>query len=563
MYEKDLENLCRKKHIEDYEEIEDGFMKDQIKNLPLFRKVLLFSFFISLFVVFSAASISLLFQTRQMEALLTHRVVEMASLWSETIDVEDIKNIKRTNDIHHPSYQKVVNSISLVNKKTKYTDAFLLVPNISDKGEIFILVSSDSYAKLGRKSFTYYQPEKAFLNGYNHALMNEEIASSQLYNGQFGPQVSAFVPIQDNNGNIIAIFSSNIDASIIGDYQNDINMYFICIFLILMVIVYFILKRGLIKVLNPLNEIISGFNEVSNGNFDIKLKASDQSDLGVLIERFNYMTNQLSMLFERLSETSEQFGTMNKGITPMHRFEEAIDDMEQILQRSKLQRELQRAEKMNAIGQLAASVAHEIRNPMTVVKGFLQIFLAKDEMSEEERMYIKLMIEEMSRAETIINDYLSLAKPDIEETEKVDAGELASKVLDLMNSYAMMSKNIQVVSDLHNGVFIKGSMSELKQVLINILKNGIEAMKDGGTLSLNVYKEKEYGVFEIGDTGIGMSEEELERLGTAFYSLKEKGTGIGMMVCYQVVERMKGKIDVESESGIGTIFRISIPIIVD
>lgn len=538
-------------------------MKDQMKNLPLFKKVLLFSFFISLIVVLSTASISFLFQTRQMEDQLTSRVVEMSSLWSETIDIQDVKELKKNKDMIHPSYQRVVNRISLVNKKAPYTNAFLLAPEVSEQGEIFILVSSDSYAKLGRKSFTYYQAGKDFLKGYNHARVDGEIGSSGVYRGQFGPRISAFVPLKDDDGKVVAILSFNMDAAILEKYQKEITIYFICVFLILMVIVYFILKRGLKRVLNPLDEIILGFNEVSNGNFDIKLKASNQSDLGDFIERFNYMTNQLSMLFERLSETIEQFGTMNKGITPTHRFEEALDDMEQILQKSKLQRELQRAEKMNAIGQLAASVAHEIRNPMTVVKGFLQIFLAKEEMSDEERMYIRLMIEEMSRAETIINDYLSLAKPDIEENEMVNAGELASKVLDLMNSYAMMSKNIQVINDIHNGVFIKGSKSELKQVLINILKNGIEAMKDGGTLNLSVYNEEEYGVFEIGDTGIGMSEEELERLGTAFYSLKEKGTGIGMMVCYQIVERMKGRIEVESKTGLGTKFRILIPLVED
>ncbi len=93
--------------------------------------------------------------------------------------------------------------------------------------------------------------------------------------------------------------------------------------------------------------------------------------------------------------------------------------MQNIMEKSKSHRDLQRAEKMNAIGQLAASVAHEIRNPMTVVKGFLQIFLAKEQMSDEERMYIRLMIDEMNRAETIINDYLSMAKPDLEQTKEL------------------------------------------------------------------------------------------------------------------------------------------------
>ena len=359
---------------------------------------------------------------------------------------------------------------------------------------------------------------------------------------------------------VIALFAVDVDATIIKNFQEKIAFYLIFSFLIVSIIVYFTLRWGLKKALAPVHEIISGINAVSAGNFNVKLNITDQADMEELSDKFNHMTEKLSILFERLSDTSKKLGSNPTSPSNIHRIEEAIGEMDNIIAKTKIQKELQRAEKMNAIGQLAASVAHEIRNPMTVVRGFLQIFQAKEHFSSEELMYVQLMIEELNRAEMIINDYLSLAKPDLDKIEKVDAGESAHKVMDLMNTFALMKQNITLKTEIDSEIVLKGNSNELKQVLINIVKNGIEAMRTGGVLTLKIYKQEEYGVFEVTDTGIGMSPEELARLGTAFYSLKEKGTGMGLMVCYQIVEKMKGQIDVISEKGNGTTFRVFIPL---
>ena len=318
---------------------------------------------------------------------------------------------------------------------------------------------------------------------------------------------------------------------------------------------YLAIRKLCAQIYEPVRQISAGFNEMSRGNFNVKLEIEEKD----LSDQFNHMTSQLAILVEKLAITTEKMNDPSEKLQFNH-IQDVFEQLENLIEKSMVFRELQRAEKMNAIGQLAASVAHEIRNPMTVVKGFLQIFLAKDQMSEEERMYIRLMIEEMNRAETIINDYLSLAKPDMEKTESIDGKELAEKAMDLMNSYAKMSKNIIMLTPVLDQVTVRGNKNELHQVLINILKNGIEALKDGGELSLSLYTEGQYGVFEISDTGIGMTGEELQRLGTAFYSLKEKGTGMGLTVCYQIIDRMKGKIDVKSEKNLGTTFKIYVPL---
>ncbi|MDZ5473123.1 ATP-binding protein [Bacillus sp. 31A1R] len=539
-------------------------MIGHLKRLPIIKKVLLFSFCITFIVVISIASISFFLQTKQMEAQIEDRIVGLATLWSSTIRTNDVINVIENRTEHSDAHKRLERFVSLIKEKhSVHLDSGIVLPEIQKNEGIYILVGSHGYGELGLYSFSNYQAEKEYITAFKEAVKTKTVTFSGLYRDQYGLWVTAFSPIMDDEGKVVALLAIDANATLIDSFQKELATYLFLIFVIISIIVFYILKRGLYKVLEPMNEIIKGINEVSKGNFDVKLHVDEETDLSLLFDRFNFMTDQLSTLFEQLSITSKQLGAEIQQHEQIGQFELAFGEMENIIQKSKLQRELQRAEKMNAIGQLAASVAHEIRNPMTVVKGFLQIFLSKDELSKEEHMYVKLMIEEMNRAENIINDYLSLAKPDLEQTEKVDAGLLVNKVTDLMNSYAMMSKSIELKTDISEEVFIKGNLGELKQVLINILKNGIEAIKEKGTLSIRVYKENGFGVLQIEDTGVGMTQEELERLGTAFYSLKEKGTGIGLMVCYQIIERMKGNISVTSEKGKGTEFTIKIPLYIN
>lgn len=512
-------------------------------------------------IVIIMGGISLSLQTRAMKTNLTEQVSGLSLLWSSTISVEDLEETIKSKDKSNPSYKKLYDHLNLINtSNTKFVQAYIVSPELVNDKVHFIVPSKDSES-LGISPFTSLNTQEEFKESLLKAAYFEEVSSSKIYHENNVPWISAFSPIKDGRDEVIGILAISSDVSVIGSFHRELIYYFSIILVIISILVFLTFRFGLNKVLAPVNEIINGINEVSSGNFQVKLPVKDQSDLGQLTERFNYMTEQLSLLFERVTITSKQLGNETyQTLSPHSAFEEAIGEMEHIIQRTKILKELQRAEKMNAIGQLAASVAHEIRNPMTVVKGFLQIFKAKKELSTEEQMFIKLMIEEMDRAETIINEYLSLAKPDMGNVERVDAVSLARKAMDLMNSYAMMAKNIEIEIRTDEEVFVNGNRSELQQVLINILKNGIEAMKDGGILSLKVYRTHSFGVFEIKDNGIGMTQDELERLGTAFYSLKEKGTGMGLLVCYQIIERMKGRIEVVSEKGVGTTFIVSVPL---
>ncbi|MBT2639125.1 HAMP domain-containing sensor histidine kinase [Bacillus sp. ISL-39] len=538
-------------------------MKLNVKNLPLFKKILMFSFMITTIVVVSITGTSFYLQSKQLKSQMADKVEGVAGIWSSTLDPEDIRKANEFRDESNPSVKRLEKLLTMVgDKSASFLGAYIILPEEYPNQKVYILSASDIYKAYSFDSLMFYDAGEEFISAYRNTREKKKISSTEIFTDQYGSWISSFAPITDNSGNVVAILGIDAKASIIKENQMEILMLLLLEMAAILAIVYVILNWGLKKVMKPVDDLFFGIKEISSGNFTVKLPVHDQSELSLLSEKFNEMASQLSQLFDRVSAASKQLGQPPLEDKESLLLEEAINTMEDIFERTKVQQELQRAEKMNAIGQLAASVAHEIRNPMTVVKGFLQIFLSKD-MTEEDHMYLKLMIEELNRAETIINDYLSLAKPDVGKLEIIDGSEMTEQVMDLMSSYAMMSKNISMHTEIKDQVKIRGNKSELKQVLINILKNGIEAMGDGGRLSVTLEKQGDFGVFIIKDTGIGMTAEELSRLGTAFYSFKERGTGMGLMVCYQIVERMKGQIKVSSKKGEGTTFEIMVPLLME
>ncbi|WRP07444.1 ATP-binding protein [Rossellomorea aquimaris] len=229
--------------------------------------------------------------------------------------------------------------------------------------------------------------------------------------------------------------------------------------------------------------------------------------------------------------------------------------IENRLEQVRIKKELIKAEKFNIVSELAASVAHEIRNPMTTVRGFMQL-LQRETLTKEQKSFIDISIQELDHAQDVINQYLSLAKPQTEENEVFSLTDTMNESVDVMSTYAVMN-SIKINKKIEDGLMIKGMKIEVKQVLLNLLKNAIEAVKENGEIiaAATVHKDGRIMIV-IQDNGVGMPPEQLKILGRPYYSTKEKGTGLGLTVSYQIVKRMKGEIQVESERGVGTTFRI-------
>lgn len=224
-----------------------------------------------------------------------------------------------------------------------------------------------------------------------------------------------------------------------------------------------------------------------------------------------------------------------------------------------LQLESIKYEKMQVVSHLAASMSHEVRNPLTTVKGFLQLINEDPNNMTNNKELSEVAVSEIDRATEVINQYLNFARPHPELEEEVSIRDEINRSKEIIMPLAAKKGIILKANILHHHS-IKGDPNKLQQVLINVMKNGMEAMDTGGTLRLFSYLEAGKVFIVINDTGIGMNKEQLMRLGEPYFSMKGKnGTGLGMMTVFQLVEGMKGTIKVLSKPEKGTSVILSFP----
>ncbi|WP_231584213.1 sensor histidine kinase [Domibacillus indicus] len=223
--------------------------------------------------------------------------------------------------------------------------------------------------------------------------------------------------------------------------------------------------------------------------------------------------------------------------------------------------QIQQSERIKTAGQLAAAVAHEIRNPLTVVKGFLQLYEQDSSYDRKAKEHFALMIDELDTAEKVISQFLSISAPNKEiSLEKVNVKEILYSVVSLLNSYGLVHDNRIELELGEEECCIAADQTEVKQLCINLIKNAIEASKEGLPVLVKVKRMKSEVEIKIIDHGTGMSKTEIQLLGTPFYSLKSKGTGLGLMICFNIVKKYKGTIHFESVKEKGTTVVIHFPL---
>ena len=227
-----------------------------------------------------------------------------------------------------------------------------------------------------------------------------------------------------------------------------------------------------------------------------------------------------------------------------------------ITEKKRTEEQLAQSEKLAIVGELAAGMAHEIRNPITSIKGFIQLF----EQGVQKPEYFKVIFDEFQRLEDILQEFLNLAKPQPFKLKQYNLASIIKDVATLLLPEANM-KNVQIYQEFDDMLpEIMCDRNQVKQVFINIIRNSMEAMLSEGIIKIVGCLEEESVLIKIIDNGIGISEERLKRLGEPFYSNKEKGTGLGLMLCFRIVEQHNGTITITSIENQGTTVEVRFPI---
>jgi len=229
-----------------------------------------------------------------------------------------------------------------------------------------------------------------------------------------------------------------------------------------------------------------------------------------------------------------------------------------ITEQKALQNEMIKLDRLSLVGEMAASIGHEIRNPMTSVRGFLQMF--EDKYSEDKE-FLELMIEELDRANSIITEFLSLAKNKLVELKPRKLNTIINDILPLIEASAKIQDKIIEVEMDHTPYLLLDE-KEIRQLILNLVYNGLESMPLAGIITIKIYQEEDKVVLAIHDQGCGIEPADLDKLGMPFFTTKQQRIGLGLAVCYGIAKRHNARIDVETSSK-GTIIYVRFPYIIN
>lgn len=239
----------------------------------------------------------------------------------------------------------------------------------------------------------------------------------------------------------------------------------------------------------------------------------------------------------------------------------AVSVFQDVTEKRILENEMNQMEKFAMVAELAAGTAHEIRNPMTTLRGFLQILAKEFKPETKGYEYCSLMIEEIDRANAIIREFLLLTKPTAPRLKEADLHVILEEIFLLIESKSLL-ENVEIRRKYAKNLpLVKADPAQIKQVFLNLATNAIQAMPAGGHLMISTTSEKGNAVVRFTDSGCGIDEAQLAKIFNPFYTTKENGTGLGLTISYRIIENHGGRLYAQSISGKGSTFTVELPAI--
>lgn len=320
-------------------------------------------------------------------------------------------------------------------------------------------------------------------------------------------------------------------------------------------------QNGIITEFNKVVESYTGFkkDDLIGKNVDIF------KDFSHYIEKVLTTTKTFENVEIRLGRDKKTSKVCLFDAFPIYDGEHLIGAFSQfrdITDRYELEQQIIANEKLSIIGKMSAGLAHEIRNPLTPISGFLQLIETSYE-NEKFKEYFAIIKEELNRIKELIDNFVIISKPEAPSQDQANIQELIKRSLHLMESQARLHSISFIFKDqVNEELQICMDKNQIKQVLINLIQNAIEEMKNGGviTVILNKNIPENFVEISIKDQGFGIEPEILKNLFTPFLTTKEKGTGLGLSVCQRIIQNHHGKIEVETIKNKGTTFKVSLPL---
>ena len=361
------------------------------------------------------------------------------------------------------------------------------------------------------------------------------------------PVFSYAFPLKDRGGkNIGGVAILQYTSFMEEDIKKSEWLIFITIFILVggtVALVLFVTRKSITI---PISQLVEGVKNMAKGKLNTRIDLKRGDELSDLAQAFNQMAIDLNEAQEKIIQEAET--------------------------RLELERSLRQSEKLATIGQLASGLAHEIGTPLNIISGRAELAKRRLENNEEVQKNLDIIVQQTERITKIIQQLLGFVRKKRPDQKALNISTILETTLDFLEQQ-VQKQRVRVVKEMKDNLpSVMGDPDQLQQVFLNLILNALQSMSEGGKLRLSVSSkwisregledgQRQYVEVCVEDTGVGMEREVIQNIFNPFFTTKDKGTGLGLTVSHGIVQDHEGWVDVESEIGKGSVFKVYLPVV--